>query len=78
MAKIITSMIVRDFCTTIREHLKPLVIKRLITSSIRRMVNEFEVVQGVPYFFKVIDGSHIPIIAPCIDLASYYCRKGFY
>ncbi len=65
-------MIVRDFCTTIREHLKPLVIKRL-TSSMRRMANEFEVVQGVHYFFKVIDGSHIPIIAPCIDLASYYC-----
>jgi hypothetical protein len=54
------------------------VIKRLTTSSKRRMANEFEELQGVLYVFEIIDGSHIPIIAPCIDLVSYYCQKGFY
>ncbi len=78
MVKIITSIIVRDFCTIIRKHLKALVIKRLITSSTRRMANEFEELHSVPYVFEVIDGSHIPIVAPCIDLVSYFCRKGFY
>jgi hypothetical protein len=52
MAKIITFMIVRDFCTTIRKHLKSLVIKRLTRSSIRRLANEFEELQGVPFFWK--------------------------
>jgi len=32
----------------------------------------------IPYILGAIDGSHIPIIAPSIDLALYYCRKGFY
>jgi hypothetical protein len=53
------------------------VIKRL-ASSIRRMANEFEKLHGVPSVFEIIDGSHIPIITPCIVLASYYCQKGFY
>ena len=34
--------------------------------------------RGIPYIIGVIDGSHVPIIAPKIDLVSYYCRKCFY
>jgi hypothetical protein len=53
-------------------------IERLTSSSIRRMANEFEKLQNIPYVFGVVYGSHIPIIAPSIDQASYYCRNVFY
>jgi hypothetical protein len=33
---------------------------------------------GIPYVLGAIDGSHILIIAPPKDLASYYYHKGFY
>ncbi|HYP42886.1 MAG TPA: transposase family protein [Candidatus Nitrosocosmicus sp.] len=42
------------------------------------IASEFEEVQGISYVIGAVDGSHIPIIAPKIDPASYYCRKGFY
>ena len=32
---------------------------------------------GIPNVLGIINGSHIPIIAPSWDAASYYCRKGF-
>jgi hypothetical protein len=54
------------------------VIERLIASSTRRMVNESEELQGIPYVFEAIDGRHILIIAPPIDPTSYYCRNGSY
>jgi len=54
------------------------VIEILITSSIRRMANEFEKLQSIPYVFGVVGGSHISIIAPTIDPTFYYCQKGFY
>jgi hypothetical protein len=46
-------------------------IERLITSSIRRMANEFEELQSIPYVFGVVNGSHISIIAPPIDPTFY-------
>jgi hypothetical protein len=60
----ITSIIVRDFCATIKKHLKPLMIEGLITSSIRKMIDEFEELQNIPCIFGAIDGSHISIITP--------------
>ncbi len=53
-------------------------IERLIISSIRRIANEFEKLQSIPYVFGVVDGSHISIIAPLIDATFYYCQKRFY
>ena len=44
----------------------------------KQITLEFESLHGIPYILGAIDGSHIPIIAPSIDHASYYCRKGFY
>jgi hypothetical protein len=72
------SIIVREFCTTIDKHLKPLVIERQSASTLRRMAAEFEALKGIPYVIGAVDGSHIHIIAPPIDPTSYYCRKGYY
>jgi hypothetical protein len=63
VAKSITFIIVRNFCVAIRKHLKPLMIERLTSSSIRRMVNEFEKLQNIPYVFGVVYGSNVSIIA---------------
>jgi hypothetical protein len=73
-----TSIIVREFCATIKKHLKPLVIRKQTESSLRAMAAEFEKLHGIPYIISAVDGSHISIIAPPIDPTSYYCRKGFY
>ncbi len=59
-----TSINVGDFCATIKKHLKPLMVEGLTTSSIRKMVDEFEELQGMPYVFGVVDGSYISIVAP--------------
>jgi hypothetical protein len=55
-----------------------LAIERLIASSKRRMANESEEVQDIPYVFGAINGRHILIIAPPIDPTSYYCQNGSY
>jgi len=78
VAKSITFIIVRDFCVAISKHLQPLMKEKLTSSSIRRMANEFEKLQNIPYVFGVVYGSHVLIIAPPIDQASYYCRNVFY
>ena len=44
----------------------------------KQIALEFESMHGISYILGAINGSHIPIIAPSIDPASYYCRKRFY
>jgi hypothetical protein len=68
-----TFIIIKDFCATIKKHLKPLVIGTLATNSIRRMAYEFEKLQGIFYVFEVVNGSHILIIASPINPTFYYC-----
>jgi hypothetical protein len=72
------SIIVIETCEGIKKLLGPLVFQRLILTRMKQVVVEFESLYGIPYILGAIDGSHIPIIAPSIDPASYYCRKGFY
>ena len=72
------SVIVREFCAIIEKHLKPLVIEKQSKTTLSRIAPKFEELRGLPYVIRVVDGSHIPIIAPPIDPTSYYCRKGFY
>jgi hypothetical protein len=72
MVESITSIIIKDFCATIRKHLKHLVIE-ILTSIIRRMAYEFEELQGTPYIFGAVNGNHILIIAPLTNPTSYYC-----
>jgi len=44
----------------------------------KQIFAKFESLHGIPYILGATDGSHIPIIAPSINPASYYCRKGLY
>jgi hypothetical protein len=57
---------------------KPLVFPKHTKEQIQVIASDFEKVKGIPYVICAVDGSHVPIIAPNIDPASYYCRKGFY
>lgn len=34
-------------------------------------------VRDIPYIIGAVNGSHVPIIAPMIEPASYYCRNRF-
>jgi hypothetical protein len=51
------------------------VFERPTLAKIKNIATKFEILHGIFYVFKTIIGSHIPIIAPQNDLASYYCRK---
>jgi hypothetical protein len=44
----------------------------------KQIAEEFESLHGIPYIQEEIDDSHIPIIAPSTNPASYYFRKRFY
>lgn len=43
-----------------------------------QIVVEFESLFEISYTLWAIDGNHILIIVPSVDLASYYCRKLYY
>jgi len=73
-----TLITVRELCSTIKNHLKPLVIPKLTKDKIKKIIVGFESLHGIPYILGAIDGNHIPIVAPKVDPKSYYCRKGFY
>jgi len=73
-----TFIIVRKSFEAITVLVKLLVFQKFTKEHIEFIASEFEKVGGIPYIISVVDGSHVPIIAPKIDLASYYCRKGFY
>ena len=68
----------RELCEGIKSVLRPLVYPKPTLSRMKQITLEFESLHGISYILGTIDGSHIPIIAPSIDPASYYCRKGFY
>ena len=78
ISKSSASIIVRDVCEGIKGVLRPLVFPKPTLSIMKQIALEFESLHEIPYILGAIDGSYIPIIAPSIDLASYYCRKGFY
>jgi hypothetical protein len=73
-----TSIIMKEFCSTIRKHLKPLVIPKLTKDIIKEIIFGFESVHGIPYILGSIDGNHIPIVARKVDPKSYYYQKKFY
>ncbi len=67
IAKSATSIIMREFYSTIRKHLKPLMIFKLTKNKIKEIIVGFESLHGIPYILGAIDGSHIPIVAPKVD-----------
>jgi hypothetical protein len=66
------------FCSTIRKHLKPLVIPKLNRDIIKEIIIGFESMHGIPYILGSINGNHIPIVAPKVDPKSYYYQKKIY
>jgi len=47
-------------------------------SSLREIVDGFDVCWGFPQVAGAIDGTHIPVIRPHDNPSDYYNRKGFY
>ncbi len=75
IAKSTTSIIVRKFYSTIKKHLKPLVIPKLIRDKMKEIIIGFESLHAIPYILGAIDGSHIAIVAFEVNPKSYYCQK---
>jgi hypothetical protein len=71
IAENVASIIMREFCSTIRKHLKPLMIPKLTKDKIKEVIVGFESLHGIPFSLGAIDGSHIPI-TPKVDPKSYY------
>ena len=78
LAESTISIIDRECCKAIKVLVKPLVFPPLTKEHIQIIASKFEKLRGIPYIIGVVDSNHVPIIAPKIDPASYYCRKGFY
>ncbi len=64
-----------EFCSTIRKHLKPLLILKLTKDKIKEITISFENLHGIPYILGVINGTHNPIVALKVDPKSYYHQK---
>ena len=77
LAEPTTSIIAKNCCEAIKILLNPLVFKKLTKCQIQTIVVEFEEIMDKPYIIGAIDGSHVPIIAPKIDHASYFVAKVF-
>jgi len=43
-----------------------------------RYAHEFQDLHQIPYVVWVVNGSHIPIVAPRLHAADYYNRKRFH
>jgi hypothetical protein len=67
-AKNITSIIVRELCSTIQKHLKPLMILKLTKNKIKEITIGFKNLHIIPYTLSAINGSHMLIIAPKVEL----------
>jgi hypothetical protein len=78
ISRSLASIIVREFCVTIKKHLKSLVIRKQTKSSLKAMAAKFEKLHDIPNIISTVDRSYISIIAPPIDPILYYCRKDFY
>ncbi len=66
-----TSIIAKEFCATIRKHLKPLVILKPLVKSLLVLKNFRQII----YILDTTSDSHIPIIRR--NLKSYYYWKDF-
>ncbi len=70
--------ITEDFISAVKEILTPKYIKFPSGERLKRVIDYFEKRRGFPQVVGLIDGSHIPIIAPTENPADYHNRKGFY
>lgn len=72
------SIIVREYYEAMKNHIRPLFKKNSVLAYIQNFGFDLEDLYDIPYVLGTIHRSHISIIPPFWDLASYYCRKRFY
>jgi hypothetical protein len=58
------SIILREFCVTIKNHLEPLVIPKFTKKKFKEITSSFEHLHRIPYILGAKNDSHVPIIAP--------------
>jgi len=68
------SIIAKEFCATIRKHLKPLGILKPSVKSLLVLKSFHEII----YILDTINDSHISIFTPRINLKYYYYSKKNY
>ena len=71
-------VIVHDVCKSIVDVLLRKYIKIPTGNQAMEIVRGFESTWNFPQCLGAVDGSHIPIIAPCDSPTDYYNRKGFH
>ena len=73
-----SQLAVSQFIGAVKSVLLKTYIRWLTTSVMENFADEFQDIYGIPYVVGAVDGSHIPIVAPCLHAADYYNRKGFH
>ena len=70
-----SQLAVSQFCSAIKKNLLRKFLNWPSPSVMKRYALEFQDLQQIPYVVGVVDGSHIPIIAPRLHAPDYYNRK---
>jgi hypothetical protein len=78
IAESTVSIIMREFCKAVRQHLQQILVQMPSESQFRVVAKEFEVLHKIPYVVGAIDRSHIPVLGPIYGGEDYYCRKSFH
>ena len=73
VAESTVSIIVREFCKAMMQHLHQILVQMSSESQFRVLAKEFEVLHKIPYVVGAIDGSHILVLAPIYGGEDYYC-----
>ena len=73
-----SQLAVSQFCLAMKSLLLKKFIRWPSTAVMDKLAEEFQGIHQIPYVVGVVDGSHIPIVAPRLHAADYYNRKGFH
>lgn len=73
-----SQLAVSQFCVAVKSILLKKFIRWPSTAVMEKFANEFLGIRQIPSVVGVVDGSHIPIVAPRLHAADYYNRKGFH
>jgi hypothetical protein len=57
-----SSIIIREFCEAIKNHVRPLVFKKATLACIRKFAFDLKNLPGIPYVLKAIGRSHTRVV----------------